>query len=239
MRLRLSAVLLLLASTLAPAAAQQAPPNPAPLVPCKDRTVDEYLAEMHKKQRNKNPLPSDICIFAYCPHPKGQTTDPVSHPPQAPPVPSGTPEQTSKTPAGESSSQPGNAAAGADLRGTSLYDPIAGAKNAEAGDYYFGRQNYRAALSRFEEALQDKPDDPAIHLRLARAYEKLDDTSAAYEHFDAALILSPDGAGAKQAREALERLRPQLAKAGADADAIHARNAAAIAASCPREGSKP
>jgi tetratricopeptide (TPR) repeat protein len=191
---------------------------------------------MHKHQRNKNPLPSDICIFAYCPHPKVQTTDPVSHPPQAPPAPAaGTPEQTPKTPAGESSSQPGNAGASAELRGTSLYNPIEGARNVEAGDYYFSRENYRAALSRFQEGLQDKPDDPTIHLRLGRAYEKLGDIAAAYEHFDATLILSPEGPGAKQAREGLERLRPQLAKAGADAAAIHSRNAAAISASCPAD----
>lgn len=230
MRLRVTTVLLLLAASLATARAQQAPPDPAPPVPCRDRTVDEYLAEMHKHQRNKNPLPSDICIFAYCPHPKVQTTDPVSHPP---PVPStGTPEQTPRTPAGESSSRPGNQGASAELRGTSLYNPIEAARNVEAGDYYFGRENYRAALSRFQEALQDKPDDAAIQSRLGKVYEKLDDALAAYEHFDAALVLSPDGPGSKQAREALERLRPQLAKAGADADAIHSRNAAAIAASC-------
>ena len=60
--------------------AQQPPQNPStpapepqakPAPPCrKDRTVDEYIAEIRKskKQRNKNPLPSlsDVCIFGWC-----------------------------------------------------------------------------------------------------------------------------------------------------------------------------
>ena len=217
---------------LSSSAARQADSSP----PCRqDRPLEEYLVELKKskKQRNKNPLPSNVCIFAWCPHPKAHPNDPSSRPPQAPPAPSSqTPEPTPKTPAGESSSQPGNADASAELRGTSLYNPIEAARNVEAGDYYFGRENYRAALSRFQEALQDKPDDASIQSRLGKVYEKLDDVPAAYEHFDAALILLPDGPAAKQAREGLERLRPQLAKTGADPAALHERNAAAIAASC-------
>jgi tetratricopeptide (TPR) repeat protein len=223
------AVVFLIAWTTGAAAQQGQPSVPGPPVPCKDRSVDEYLAEMHKRKRNKNPLPTDTCILAWCPHTEKGKDDPVEHPPQAPPVPS---TEVPKAPPGESSSQPGNAAAGADLRGTSLYNPIEGAKNVEAGDYYFEKQNYRAALSRFQEALQDKPDDAAIQLRLGRTCEKVNLGEEAYEHYDAALILSPDGPGAKQAREGLERLRPQLAKAGADTAAIHERNVAAIAASC-------
>ncbi len=234
MRVRAAAIVFLLAWALGAAAQQDKPAATSPAAPCRDHTVDEYLKEIHKHQRNKNPLPSDLCILGWCPHPQmGPRNDPVSNLPQAPPVPPPTtPEQTPKPPAGESSSQPGNAATGA-LRGTSLYDPIKGAENVEAGDYYFGRQNYRAALSRYQEALENKPDDPAIQSRLGKVYEKLDEVAAAYEHFDASLILSPDGPGSKQAREALARLRPLVTKAGAEPEAIHQRNAAAIAATCP------
>ncbi|HUK87090.1 MAG TPA: tetratricopeptide repeat protein [Terriglobales bacterium] len=229
MRLRPAVVALLLAGTLSAAAQQGQPANPVPPVPCRDHTVDEYLAEIHQRHRNKNPLPENACILGWCRHPGAPGSDPVSHPPQAPPVAS---TQAQKGPPGESSSQAGNSGA-AELRDTSLYDPIAGAKNAEAGDYYFDEKNYRAALSRYQEALGDKPDDPALHLRLGRTWEKLNDPAAAFEHYDAALILAPDGPGAKPAREGLERLRPQLEKAGIDTAKIHERKAAAIAASCP------
>ena len=230
MRLHAAAILVLSTSTLA-AAQQVQPAATPPPVPCKDRSVDDYLAEIHKKQRNKNPLPSDACILGWCPHPHaGPQNDPVSNPPQVRAVPTtGTPGGSSS----ESSSKASSAATGDELRGTTLYDPIAGARNVDAGDYYFSQKNYRAALSRYLEALEDKPDDPAIHLRLGRTYEKLDGAAKAYEHYDAALILSPEGPGAKPAREGLERLRPQLAKAGADPEAIHAQNAAAISTSCP------
>lgn len=229
MRLRPAVVAVLLAWALG-AAAQQAPSaNPTPVLPCKDHTVDEYLAVMHKRHRNKNPLPDNACILGWCRQPGAPGDDPVSHPPQAPLPP---PTQAPATPPGESSSRASQAGSSAE-RGTALYDPVAGAKNAEAGDYYFGQKNYRAALSRYQEALEDKPDDAAIHLRLARTWEKLDDPAKAYEHFDAALILSPDGPEAKAAGEGLERLRPQLEKAGIDTARMHERNAAAISATCP------
>ncbi len=222
----------------APAAAAQQPKpaaTPSP-VPCKDRSVDEYLTEMHKRQRNKNPFPENACILGWCRHPGAPGDDPVSNPPQAPPVATA---EVPKAPSGESSSQAGRAGAGDELRGTTLYDPIAGARNVDAGDYYFSQKNYRAALSRFQEGLQDKPDDAAIHLRLARTWEKLNDPIKAYEHFDAALLLAPEGPVAKPAREGLEHLRPLLEKAGIDTAKLHERNAAAIAASCPGTGSKP
>ena len=231
MRLRPSAIVLLTAWTLSAAAQQATPAGTQPPAPCKDRTVDEYIVEIHKHTRNKNPLPSDICIFAWCPHPSSGKPEPGD---VQVPVGSGTsPQNQPKPPGGESSSQAANAGASAELRGTSLYNPVEAARNVEAGDYYFGRENYRAALSRFQEALQDKPDDAAIQLRLGRTCEKLNLAEEAYGHYDAALILAPDGPGAKQAMEGLERLGRQRAVAGADAAAIHARNAAAIAASCP------
>ncbi len=219
------------------AAAQQAPPPATPpSAPCKDHSVDEYLAEMHKRQRNKNPFPENACILGWCRHPGAPGDDPVSNPPQAPPVPT---SEAPKAPSGESSSQAGRAGAGDELRGTTLYNPIAGARNVDAGDYYFSQKNYRAALSRFQEALEEKPDDAAIHLRLARTLEKLNDPVKACEHFDAALLLAPEGPAGKAAREGLERLRPLLEKAGIDTAKIHERNVAAIAASCPGARAKP
>lgn len=224
------AVVFLIAWTAGAAAQQGQPSVPAPPVPCKDRSVDEYIVEIHKHTRNKNPLPSDVCIFAWCPHPEGSKPGPSDG--SKPQPPQGAPEQAPKTPAGESSSQPGNAGASAELRGTSLYNPIEAARNVEAGDYYFGRENYRAALSRFQEALQDKPDDAAIQLRLGRTCEKLNLGEEAYEHYDAALILAPQEPSAQPAKAGLDRLGPPLEKLGTDLAAIRARNAAAIAASC-------
>jgi tetratricopeptide (TPR) repeat protein len=224
MRLRPAIVAVLLAWTLA--AAQQPPfANSAPVLPCKDHTVDEYLSEMHQRHRNKNPLPD--CVLSWCRETGADQREPA-------PAPQPSQVRAEQGQAGESSSASTAAAATTGLQNTSLaYRPVAAARNTEAGDYYFSEKNYRAALSRFQEALEDKPDDAAIHLRLGRTYEKLNDPIKAFEHFDAALILAPDGPGAKAAGDGLERLRPQLEKAGIDTAKIHQRNAAAIAASCP------
>ena len=47
------------------------------------------------------------------------------------------------------------------------------AHNADVGDQYFGQKNYNGALMRYEDALEGKPGDVAIHVRLGRVLEKL------------------------------------------------------------------
>src|SRR3954471_107907 len=43
---------------------------PKTLATCyKDKSVDEYIAELNKRQKgSRNPLPNDICIFGMCSH---------------------------------------------------------------------------------------------------------------------------------------------------------------------------
>src|SRR5438105_1656908 len=53
-----------------------------------------------------------------------------------------------------------------------LWDPHRAAKDVEVGDYYFKLKNYRAAESRYREALMYKPDDAVATYRLAQALEK-------------------------------------------------------------------
>jgi hypothetical protein len=47
------------------------------------------------------------------------------------------------------------------------------AHNADVGDQYFGQKNYNGSLMRYEDALEGKPGDVAIHVRLGRVLEKL------------------------------------------------------------------
>ena len=46
------------------------------------------------------------------------------------------------------------------------YDPHKSAKCVEVGDFYFKQGNYRAAISRYEEALQWKPRDAEATYKL-------------------------------------------------------------------------
>ena len=61
------------------------------------------------------------------------------------------------------------------------------AHNVDVGDYYLGQGNYKAALLRYKDAVEGKPDDVAIYVRLGRVLEKLDQVPEAIEEYQAAL----------------------------------------------------
>jgi tetratricopeptide (TPR) repeat protein len=187
--MRLSTVVILFFSTLLHAQGEGARQKPAMPVCEKDRPVDDYIKELTKSKRStrtKNPLPDNVCIFGFCLGGKPQ--------PQRPPA------QTEPSPEPEENA----------------YDPIGGAKSTEVGDYYFEEKNYRAAFSRYEEALTLKPGDPTIYLRMGRTLERMDDGESAYKAYDSALKLEADGKSGEEAKKAMERLRPQLEKEGAE-----------------------
>lgn len=66
---------------------------------------------------------------------------------------------------------------------------------------HFG--DHAAAIAAYHEALELKPDDPAVHERLAAAYQAHGDKASARRHLERALELDPARASA---REALARL---------------------------------
>jgi tetratricopeptide (TPR) repeat protein len=165
-------------------------------------TVDEYLAEKNKlrKARNKNPLPGNTCIWGWCRQtPGGPPSEklPTSHPPQE------EPPSTTSSQAGESSSKPATGP---------ICDPASAVDDVEVGDFYYGDKNYHAALNRYESALQSKPGDPGIFLRLGKTAEKLGDTDRAKREYQASIDAAPDGASAKEAKSALGRLTSKSAK---------------------------
>jgi tetratricopeptide (TPR) repeat protein len=199
--------------------------------PCRnDRPLEEYLAELKKakKQRNKNPLPTGACIGRLCLG-KAEMPQPEKSPPPPPP-------QSKSDSGGSESSSRENVEAAAQNELPDR-DPLAVAQSVEVGDYYFSAKNYRAALSRYQEALESKPDDPAIYLRLGRAFDKLGEATRAFESYDASLVADPAAPSAEEARKGAVRLRPELEKRGDDPAAITARNRSRIVPVCPGETS--
>jgi tetratricopeptide (TPR) repeat protein len=87
------------------------------------------------------------------------------------------------------------------------WDPHRAMKNIEVGDYYYKQKNYRAAVSRYEEALQWKPRDAEATYKLAEAQEKLGDKLAARKNYQAYLSILPEGPRAQEANKALARLK--------------------------------
>ena len=102
---------------------------------------------------------------------------------------------------------------GADLTDTGVdeftpWNPMKAMKDIEVGDFYMKQENYRAAISRYREALEYKPHDAEATFKLANALNKTGDTAGAIENYQAYLKVLPNGPYAKQAREALQKLGP-------------------------------
>lgn len=86
------------------------------------------------------------------------------------------------------------------------WDPHKTMKAIEVGDYYFRRENYRAAASRYEEALVYKPKDADASFKLAQTLEKLKQYDEARDSYTDFLKIIHDGKEADEARKALARL---------------------------------
>ena len=87
------------------------------------------------------------------------------------------------------------------------WDPHRAAKNIEVGDFYFKKKNYRAALNRYQEALEYKPGDALANFHIAQCQEKLEDLEGAVSHYQEYLKAMPQGQFAAEARKALQALQ--------------------------------
>jgi Flp pilus assembly protein TadD len=85
-------------------------------------------------------------------------------------------------------------------------------KDVEVGDFYYKKENYNAAISRYREALDFKPHDAEATFKLAEVLNKTGDTAGATENYQAYLKILPDGPYAKKAHEALSKLKEKMAQ---------------------------
>jgi tetratricopeptide (TPR) repeat protein len=86
------------------------------------------------------------------------------------------------------------------------WDPHKAEKDIEVGDFYFKRQNYRAALDRYQEALYYKNNDAVATFKLATCQEKVGESDDARKSYEAYLKILPEGPFAAEAHKALDRL---------------------------------
>ena len=91
-----------------------------------------------------------------------------------------------------------------------LFNPHKAQKAIEVGDFYFRRENFRAALSRYQEALRWKPGDAVATFKSAQTCDKLARFQEARANYEAYLKILPDGPQAKEARKALSQLPPAV-----------------------------
>jgi tetratricopeptide (TPR) repeat protein len=114
---------------------------------------------------------------------------------------------------GESSSKdtkinapPPTGSAEPDVPETKPWDPHKADKNIEIGDYYFNQKNYRAAESRYREALEWKPGDAIATYKLGEVMEKEGNLTQARQNYEAYLKILPEGPLAEKAKKGLERI---------------------------------
>jgi tetratricopeptide (TPR) repeat protein len=92
------------------------------------------------------------------------------------------------------------------------WDPHKAAKDIEVGDFYFKQKNYRAAESRYREALVYKDNDAAATYRLAECLEKLGRPDDALQEYESYLRILPYGPESEHAKKAIERIKAGAAK---------------------------
>ena len=89
------------------------------------------------------------------------------------------------------------------------WNPHKAAKDVEVGDYYAKRKNYRAAISRYREALEYKPKDAEATFKLAKALEGDKEKDEALQRYQEYLKILPQGEFAAEAKAALQRLKKE------------------------------
>jgi Tfp pilus assembly protein PilF len=90
------------------------------------------------------------------------------------------------------------------------YDPHRAAKDLEVADYYAKQGNYRAALWRYQDAIEYMPNDPVVIFKLAEAYDRMEQAQAAARYVVLYLRLAPEGGFVAEAKKLQAKLRPMI-----------------------------
>ena len=109
-------------------------------------------------------------------------------------------------PAGDAKMHP-NSGVADDVLEMHPYDPHKAEKNIEVGDYYYKMKNYRAAESRYQEALEYKPNDAEATYKLGVSQEIQGKTEEALDAYQGYLKILPDGPHAEEAKTAISESR--------------------------------
>ena len=91
-------------------------------------------------------------------------------------------------------------------------NPVQSKKEIVAGDYYFKKPNYNAAVKRYQEATRWDPGSAEAFLKLGEAHEKLREYGPAREAYVKYIELAED----PKEKEAVRKKMDKLPKSQAD-----------------------
>lgn len=92
------------------------------------------------------------------------------------------------------------------LAASSQHSAVRAAHDVAVGDFYFRRQDYAGALSRYQGALRHQPDFPAALWGCGRAEYRLGMYTAAAEYLHRYLAAAPRGHNVKAAQKLLRKM---------------------------------
>jgi tetratricopeptide (TPR) repeat protein len=87
------------------------------------------------------------------------------------------------------------------------FNPVRSNKEAQVGEFYFKKNDFKAAAGRFREAIKWNDGNADAWLRLGDAEDKMKDTKAAQEAWQKYLQLAPGAKNAGEIRKKLEKLK--------------------------------
>jgi tetratricopeptide (TPR) repeat protein len=89
------------------------------------------------------------------------------------------------------------------------YDPYPAQKDLEVGMFYLHKGNVDAAIERFKDAIEQRPNFAKPRLLLAEAYEKKGDKAEALKYYKEYLHVFPTAPDLKSVRKKIEKLSGQ------------------------------
>ena len=87
-------------------------------------------------------------------------------------------------------------------------DPAAAEKEIQIGDFYFKRDNFRAAVGRYREAVLSRPDYAPAYEKLIRALEKNKEGEAAYQYMREYVEKFPNSPKSAEFNRSLQKAAP-------------------------------
>lgn len=86
------------------------------------------------------------------------------------------------------------------------YDPYPAEQDVEVGTFYMHKGNLDAAIERFKDAIEQRPNFAKPRLLLGEAFEKKGDKAEAVRYYKEYLTVLPNAPDAKKIRSKIEKL---------------------------------
>jgi tetratricopeptide (TPR) repeat protein len=121
-------------------------------------------------------------------------------------APKPTPQQSAKPPATNDDLPPDEDAASAAANEKVAFNPVQSKKFVSVGDFYFKKNDFKAATRRYQDATRYNDANAEAWLKLGESEEKRGSPKNARAAYEKYLQLAPNGKNASEIKKRLEKL---------------------------------